>query len=159
MQLVSTSVWRILLVNECLELLLCHSYLGSGCSCIHALLALRLNPQWAMYVSEIDPFNYQMAVRNVEQNALQERIHSNNQLILLILSKHSFQWYKWIHPLYSLAWLIEVLIMIFSCAIHRFSPMHWNTKASKWHDQVIDHRRIRSIQLPMSNRSTKRAAK
>ncbi|CAF0871415.1 unnamed protein product [Adineta steineri] len=49
--------------------------IGSGCSCIHALLALRLNPQWTMYVSEIDPFNYRMAIKNVEQNQLQDQIH------------------------------------------------------------------------------------
>lgn len=49
--------------------------LGAGCSCIHALLAIRLNPQWTMYVSEIDPFNYRMAVQNVERNHLEDRIH------------------------------------------------------------------------------------
>ncbi|CAF1089771.1 unnamed protein product [Adineta ricciae] len=49
--------------------------IGGGCSCIHALLAVRLNPQWTMYVSEIDPFNYRMAMKNVEQNGLQDRIH------------------------------------------------------------------------------------
>ena len=50
---------------------------GSGCSCIHALLAVRLNPQWTIYASEIDPFNYEMAVKNVELNRFQDRIHSN----------------------------------------------------------------------------------
>ncbi|CAF0732079.1 unnamed protein product [Rotaria sordida] len=49
--------------------------IGCGCSCIHALLAIRLNPQWKMFVSEIDPFNYRMAMKNVEQNGLQDQIH------------------------------------------------------------------------------------
>ncbi|UJR37915.1 hypothetical protein I4U23_030602 [Adineta vaga] len=49
--------------------------IGGGCSCIHALLALRLNPQWTMYVSEIDPFNYRMGIKNVENNQLDDRIH------------------------------------------------------------------------------------
>ncbi|CAF3854538.1 unnamed protein product [Rotaria sp. Silwood2] len=49
--------------------------IGCGCSCIHALLAVRLNPQWKMFVSEIDPFNYRMAMKNVEQNVLQDQIH------------------------------------------------------------------------------------
>ncbi|CAF1903741.1 unnamed protein product [Rotaria magnacalcarata] len=49
--------------------------IGCGCSCIHALLAARMNPQWKMLVSEIDPFNYNMAVKNVEQNELQDQIH------------------------------------------------------------------------------------
>lgn len=53
---------------------------GGGCSCIHALLALRLNPQWTMYVSEIDPLNYRMAMKNVEQNGLQDRIHSKQSI-------------------------------------------------------------------------------
>lgn len=64
------------LVRNIIISLVCHS--GSGCSCIHALLALRLNPQWTMYASEIDPFNYRMAVQNVERNGLQDRIHGNH---------------------------------------------------------------------------------
>ena len=58
--------------------------LGGGCSCIHALLAVRLNPQWTMYVSEIDPFNYRMAMKNVEQNGLQDRIHSEHTTRLIM---------------------------------------------------------------------------
>jgi 23S rRNA (adenine1618-N6)-methyltransferase len=54
--------------------------IGAGCSCIHALLAVRLNPQWTMFVSEIDPLNYRMAIKNVEQNGLQDRIHGKRRM-------------------------------------------------------------------------------
>jgi len=33
-----------------------------------------------MFVSEIDPFNYRMAVKNIEQNGLEDRIHSKSTL-------------------------------------------------------------------------------
>jgi len=35
-----------------------------------------------MFVSEIDPFNYRMAIKNVEQNQLQDRIHGKQKSIL-----------------------------------------------------------------------------
>ena len=76
---------------------------GGGCSCIHALLALRLNPQWTMYVSEIDPLNYRMAMKNVEQNGLQDRIHSKLSIdISCIYQKTiiSLQSSKWINQNY-----------------------------------------------------------
>jgi tRNA1(Val) A37 N6-methylase TrmN6 len=40
-----------------------------------------------MYVSEIDPFNYQMAIKNVEQNELQDRIHGKTKHILFYFRK------------------------------------------------------------------------
>ncbi|CAF1658579.1 unnamed protein product, partial [Didymodactylos carnosus] len=48
--------------------------IGGGCSCIHALLAVRMNPLWEMIVSEIDPLNVKMATENVERNHLQNQI-------------------------------------------------------------------------------------
>lgn len=40
-----------------------------------------------MYVSEIDPFNYQMAIKNVEQNQLQDRIHGKAKHISFDFNK------------------------------------------------------------------------
>ena len=68
-----------------LSLSLC---LGGGCSCIHALLAVRLNPQWKMLVSEIDPVNYRTARKNVEQNGLADRIRgrTNRSFLPVVLT-------------------------------------------------------------------------
>jgi tRNA1(Val) A37 N6-methylase TrmN6 len=40
-----------------------------------------------MYVSEIDPFNYQMAIKNVEQNELQDRIHGEMEQYFILFLK------------------------------------------------------------------------
>jgi 23S rRNA A1618 N6-methylase RlmF len=41
-----------------------------------------------MFVSEIDPFNYRMSVKNVEQNELQDQIHSTNRFFCIILRRN-----------------------------------------------------------------------
>jgi tRNA1(Val) A37 N6-methylase TrmN6 len=41
-----------------------------------------------MFVSEIDPLNYRMAMKNVEQNGLEDRIHGKrNRLFFLKKTK------------------------------------------------------------------------
>ena len=52
---------------------MCIFLIGAGSACVYGLLAAKKN-NWDMLTSETDALNYEYAKRNIQKNALQDKV-------------------------------------------------------------------------------------